>query len=85
MASKYEEKKEVCDVSGPSSTQPDVVSLRLEVDDDLCPLPPSVQELEFNSAPETQYPVEAPHSNATASNVNDALKLLNCNQKHYDL
>ena len=68
MASKYEEKKEACDVSDPSSTQPDVVAIRLEVDDDLCPLPPSVQELEFNSAPETQHPEETPHSNATASN-----------------
>ena len=54
MASKHEEKKE---------TQPDVVAIRLEVDDDLCPLPPSVQELEFNSSPETRHPEETPQGN----------------------
>ena len=55
MASRYEEKKSFSDVvaHSTSAAQADVVALRLEVDD-LCPLPASVKELEFNSTPETQ-------------------------------
>ena len=50
MASKYEAKKDICESSRPSAVQVDVVAIRFEVDD-LCPLPPSVQELVFNSSP----------------------------------
>ena len=50
MASKYEAKKDTCDSSRPNAVQADVVAIRLEVDD-LCTLPPSVQELAFNSSP----------------------------------
>ena len=50
MASKYEAKKDVCESSRPSAAQADIVAIRLEVDD-LCPLPPSVQELAFSSSP----------------------------------
>ena len=52
MASKYEEKKSSRDPVGHASStaQPDVVAMRLEVDD-LCPLPLSVRELEFDVSP----------------------------------
>lgn len=72
MASKSVEKKGVSDVSHSSSTQADVVTIRLEVDD-LCPLAPSVQELAFNSSPETllsaQQEQPAHEANATGTNT----------------
>lgn len=67
MASKYEEKKSSRDPVGHASStaQPDVVAMRLEVDD-LCPLPPSVRELEFNvSSPEIQGADEHPPTTST--------------------
>ena len=60
MASKSEEKKDICDTIRPSSTQADIVAIRLEVDD-LCPLPPSVQDLAYNSAPDMEESEEAAH------------------------
>ena len=66
MASKYEEKKEFRDVSHPNSTQPDVVAIRLEVDD-LCPLSPAVQELAFNSSSNDQQSEGGERDIATTS------------------